>query len=95
MAEATSSTTTTIGTTMLLLLFLASAAMADPVPVPDDCASTPFESGVALSCSLSAINSAVEKTDFGVIPSARTRSLTVRCRDTVLSRLDPNGFRDG
>ena len=64
------------------------------MPVPDDCSSSPFESGVSLLCSLSAINSAVEKTDFGVIPSARTRALTVRCRDTVLSRLDPNGFRE-
>ena len=96
----TMAVTTTITTTvakMLLLtttMLLAVAVGQSPLPVPDDCVSTPFESGVALVCSLSAINSAVEKTDFGVIPSTRTRSLTVRCRDTVLSRLDPNGFRN-
>jgi hypothetical protein len=68
-------------------------ANSSKLPVPDDCVSSPYGSGLALVCSLSAINSAEEKTDFSVIPSAHTVALTVKCRDSVLSRLEADGFR--
>lgn len=66
---------------------------APPPPVPDDCQPSPFEDGLALICSLSAINSAEEKTNFSVVPSEHTLSLTVRCREPSLSRLEADGFR--
>jgi Leucine-rich repeat (LRR) protein len=61
-------------------------------PIPDDCVSSTFENGLALTCSLSAINSANEKTNFSVVPNDHTLSLTVKCRDSALSSLDPMGF---
>jgi hypothetical protein len=69
------------------------------VPVPQDCSSQPFREGeqggrLALECTLSAINSQAERTNFGVIPSELTVGLTVRCSDgQSLSELDPEGFR--
>eukprot|EP00095_Tigriopus_kingsejongensis_P005757 snap_masked-scaffold28_size608977-processed-gene-5.4 protein:Tk05757 transcript:snap_masked-scaffold28_size608977-processed-gene-5.4-mRNA-1 annotation:"slit homolog 2 protein" len=72
---------------------LSSSAEHRP-PVPDDCQSSPFEDeGLALICSLSAINSAEEKTNFSVIPFEHTLSLTVRCREPSLSHLEADGFR--
>jgi hypothetical protein len=65
----------------------------DKVPVPDDCSSTRFEDGLALVCSLSAINSVDEKTNFSVIPSEHTLALTVKCREPTLSQLEADGFR--
>ncbi len=78
-----------------LLVSVFTVALASSVPVPDDCVSSPNgdSGGISLFCTLSAINSADEKTDFAVIPSSHTTALTVRCRDSVLSRLDPDGFR--
>ena len=69
------------------------------VAVPQDCSSQPFREGgedgrMALECTLSAINSQAERTNFGVIPSELTVGLTVRCSDgQSLSELDPEGFR--
>lgn len=73
-------------------LFLLAKAEAEEPPVPDDCKAKPFEDGLALDCSLSAINSAAEKTNFSVLPAQHTLSLTVRCRDPVLSQLEANGL---
>ena len=67
-------------------------AIAEP-PVPDDCKARPFEDGLALDCTLSAINSAEEKTNFSVLPAQHTRGLTVRCSDPALSQLEPDGLR--
>ena len=65
-----------------------------PLPVPDDCYPTTYESGLALECSLSAINSAEEKTNFSVIPSEHTIKLTVKCQSTqIISNLEADGFR--
>ena len=76
----------------LLILALLVLASSEP-PVPDDCQSRPFEDGLALDCSLSAINSAAEKTNFSVLPAIHTRSLTVKCRDATLSQLEADGLR--
>ena len=46
-----------------------------------------------LDCTLSAINSAAEKTNFSVLPSMHTKSLTVKCRDPTLSQLEADGLR--
>ena len=64
---------------------------------PDDCEWTPMgggePGGVALTCHLSAINSRMERTDFSVIPSAGTRSLTVQCSESEAeSSLEAGGF---
>ena len=73
--------------------------MGAGVVVPQDCSSQPFREGeqdgrLALECTLSAINSQAERTNFGVIPSEMTVGLTVRCSDgQTLSELDPEGFR--
>ena len=66
---------------------------SEKVPVPDDCSSSPFENGLSLQCSLSAINSDNEKTNFSVIPSELTLALTVRCREPAVGQLEPDGFR--
>ena len=65
----------------------------DPADIPADCISSPFEDGIDLMCSLSAINSADEKTNFSVVPHEHTLGLTVRCRQSALSSLEPDGFR--
>ena len=81
-----------------VVVVLAPLALAG-VPVPQDCSSQPFREGasdarLALECTLSAINSQAERTNFGVIPSELTAGLTVRCSDgQSLSELDPEGFR--
>ena len=67
-------------------------AIAEP-PVPDDCKARPLEDGLALDCTLSAINSADEKTNFSVLPSQHTKSLIIRCRDPTLSKLEADGLR--
>lgn len=82
----------------LLLLWMQNT-MGAGVAVPQDCSSQPFREGgedkrMALECTLSAINSQAERTNFGVIPSELTVGLTVRCSDgQSLSELDPEGFR--
>ena len=74
------------------------------VAVPQDCSSQPFREEevkegrgggrLSLECTLSAINSQAERTNFGVIPSELTVGLTVRCSDgQSLSQLEPEGFR--
>ncbi len=50
--------------------------LAEEPPVPDDCKPSPFEDGLELECTLSAINSADEKTNFSVVPAEHTLSLT-------------------
>ena len=79
-------------TTASSLIIGGQAAGADP-PVPDDCKARPFEDGLALDCTLSAINSADEKTNFSVLPSQHTKGLTIRCRDPALSQLEADGLR--
>lgn len=74
-------------------LILTFSKAAEEPPVPDDCKAKPFEDGLALDCSLSAINSAAEKTNFSVLPVQHTLSLTVRCRDPVLSQLEAHGLK--
>ena len=83
-------------------LLVPSLAEGAGVPVPQDCSSQPFREEVeggevgrlALECTLSAINSQAERTNFGVIPSELTVGLTVRCSDgQSLSELEPEGFR--
>ena len=65
-----------------------------PLPVPEDCTPTTTEMGLALECSLSAINSAEEKTNFSVIPSQHTIKLTVICQHSqIISNLEADGFR--
>uniref|UniRef100_A0A0K2T2M9 Tolllike receptor 6 [Tribolium castaneum] n=1 Tax=Lepeophtheirus salmonis TaxID=72036 RepID=A0A0K2T2M9_LEPSM len=67
-------------------------------PVPDDCTSSPISgggvaAGISLVCSLSAINSDSEKTNFSVIPSEQALSLIVMCKDNlIMSKLEPGGF---
>ena len=87
---------------LLLLAFMAlqevilsvkARRIPEKPPVPDDCSSTPFENGLSLTCSLSAINSADERTNFSVVPSEHTLALTVRCRDSTLSQLEAEGFK--
>ena len=78
---------------LILSLLLVALASSEP-PVPDDCQSRTFEDGgLALDCSLSAINSDAEKTNFSVLPSEHTKSLTVKCRDPILSQLEADGLR--
>ena len=83
----------------LLFFFILLGWCGDPVscqadpPVPDDCKASPYEEGRALVCSLSAINSPEEKTNFAVIPSVNTLSLTIRCRNDLPSQLEADGFR--
>ena len=63
---------------LLLFTFLCHVtkiSVAEEPPVPDDCTSRPFEDGLELECTLSAINSADEKTNFSVVPSENTLSL--------------------
>ena len=85
-----------VTTTLLLFLAKSSPSLAYSPPVPDDCSATPLDDGkqgLALTCSLSAINSEHELTNFSVVPSEHTHSLTVKCRDgQVKSRLQPDGF---
>ena len=65
-----------------------------PLPVPEDCTPTTNEMGLALECSLSAINSAEEKTNFSVIPSEHTIKLIVKCqKSNVVSNFEADGFR--
>jgi len=85
-----SSTTLTL---LILTTFSFKISWADKVPVPDDCSSSPYEDGLALECSLSAINSVDEKTNFSVVPSDHTLALTVKCREPTLSQLEADGFR--
>ena len=64
---------------------------------PDDCDWYQMveEDGLAISltCHLSAINSNLERTNFSVIPSFGTRSLTVRCNESnSISSLEPAAF---
>ena len=72
----------------------ASSPISVPLPVPEDCTPTTTESGLALKCTLSAINSAEEKTNFSVIPSQHTTKLTVICQQSqIISNLEADGFR--
>ena len=49
---------------------------------------------MALSCHLSAINSADERTNFSVVPSHNTLKLHVVCQNSILvSHLEADGFR--
>lgn len=65
-----------------------------PTPVPDDCSTADFDGGLALTCRLSAVNSAEEKTNFTVIPAASTYKLRVLCQNSFLvSHLEADGFR--
>ena len=77
---------------LILSLLLVALASSEP-PVPDDCQSRTYEDGLSLDCSLSAINSDAEKTNFSVLPSEHTKSLTVKCRDPILSQLEADGLR--
>ena len=92
---------------LLLLLRCSTVRCSPPPPVPTDCTSEPFEGrseeadqgggagegGLQLTCSLSAINSAREQTNFSVGPSSHTFGLTVRCLDAEApGRLEPGGF---
>ena len=79
------------GSGLFICLLFGLVICSDP-PVPDDCQSRPFENGLELDCSLSAINSADEKTNFSVLPSEHTLSLRVKCRDPTLSQLEANGL---
>ena len=79
----------------LMVIFSSAAVLyAEEPPVPDDCKASNYDStgGLELDCSLSAINSAEEKTNFSVLPSQHTKSLTVRCREPTLSQLEENGL---
>ncbi|XP_055592082.1 toll-like receptor 6 [Uranotaenia lowii] len=62
---------------------------------PDDCTYrvTP-EDGVDLVCNLRTVNSEFDNTNFSVIPSEHTSSLTVICNEAVMARskLQPKSF---
>ena len=77
---------------------MTSVVHIENVPIPGDCVPSPFpldpelaqkggnlkQNGrLHLDCTLSAINSESEKTNFSVIPAEHTVSLVVRCIDTV------------
>jgi Leucine-rich repeat (LRR) protein len=81
------------GPLLLLFYFVALVICQAEPPVPDDCKASVYEDGLALECSLSAINSADEKTNFSVVPADHTLSLTVKCRDPTLSQLEADGLR--
>ena len=87
-----------VTTTIAIIVGQSSAAGADAIadpPVPDDCKARSLEDGLSLQldCTLSAINSADEKTNFSVLPSQHTKSLIIRCRDPTLSKLEADGLR--
>ena len=87
----------------ICFLFLMTCLVrVENVPIPGDCTTKPYqEKGgknenqdgrLHLDCTLSAINSESEKTNFSVIPGEHTASLTVRCSDTLsTSHLEPQG----
>ncbi|XP_023321221.1 toll-like receptor 6 [Eurytemora carolleeae] len=85
------------------LLLMTCLVRVENVPIPGDCTTKPYrEKGgknenqdvrLHLDCTLSAINSESEKTNFSVIPGEHTASLTVRCSDTLsTSHIEPQGF---
>lgn len=62
---------------------------------PDDCRfSISASSDVSLACNLRTINSEFDTTNFSVIPSEHTVSLTVLCNDTIMAKstLEPKSF---
>ena len=84
------------------LLLMTCLVRVENVPIPGDCTTKPYrEKGgknenqdgrLHLDCTLSAINSESEKTNFSVIPGEHTASLTVRCSDTLsTSHIEPQG----
>jgi len=86
-----------VGIVLVLLAATAASGQKSAV-VPDDCLDEPFVEGgekgaLALTCHLSAINSAAEKTNFGVVPADHTLALTVKCKHAGIgSSLEPSGF---
>ena len=82
---------------LFLLVMIESARVQNvqPPPVPGDCTVSPYAGGggrLYLDCTLSAINSEYEATNFSVIPGEHTAGLTVRCSDTLAaSHLEPQG----
>lgn len=86
---------------LLLILVCPTTTLIKAYEAPDDCewillddtmARDNPELDIDLTCHLSAINSNIEKTNFSVIPSHRTRSLTIKCSDSSLSTLEPGAF---
>merc|ERR1711962_679074 len=83
---------------MVLLLQLLPHIEAMFYDTPEDCSWSKMsgedggEDGVFLTCQLSSINSRLERTNFSVIPSERTRGLRILCSDESLGRLEPEGF---
>ena len=78
-----------------LLVLVARAALASSFyyDTPEDCSWAPLdESSVFLTCSLSSINSRLERTNFSVIPSEATRGLKIVCTEPHLGSLEPAGF---
>ena len=78
-----------------MLACFAAVANANSYEAPDDCDWHQVDNdvfAVSLTCHLSAINSDQEKTNFSVIPSRGTQSLTVRCTESDLSKLERNAF---
>ena len=79
---------------VLSFLQFTSGFSPGPTPVPDDCSTADFDGGLSLTCRLSAVNSAEEKTNFSVIPAAATYKLRVLCQNTYLvSHLEADGFK--
>ena len=78
-----------------LLVLVARAAVASSFyyDTPEDCSWAPLDdSSVFLTCSLSSINSRLERTNFSVIPSEATRGLKIVCTEPHLGSLEPAGF---
>ena len=78
-----------------LLVLVARAALASSFyyDTPEDCSWAPLDdSSVFLTCSLSSINSRLERTNFSVIPSEATRGLKIVCTEPHLGSLEPAGF---
>ena len=85
---------------LIFLLVMTLAVTVHNIPVPGDCTTSPYtqnggiqDGRLHLDCTLSAINSEYEKTNFSVIPGDHTASLTVRCLDSISrSYLEPQGI---
>lgn len=62
---------------------------------PDDCRFTVYgNDDISLSCNLRTINSEFDTTNFSVIPSDHTVSLSIMCNSTIMvkSTLEPHSF---
>ena len=73
--------------TVMLASLLASLAIGQALP-PSDCT---MDEPNKLTCSLSSINSRLERTDFSVIPNT-TVSLSVVCTQPDVGSLPPAAF---